>query len=98
MLTTSDTYGERTQVRITVDSPIPTRRQVGDNSNKRLTYANAPRYKFKQAFDMFLSWGPSIKGAFDENGGDGNRFGDRVLNHTHFRQSGVCVRRPRRLS
>jgi nucleotide-binding universal stress UspA family protein len=30
-----------------------------------------------------------------ENSGDGNRFGNRVLNHTLFRQSGVCLRRAR---
>ena len=57
-------------------------------------YANAARYEFKHAFDIFLSLG-TYQGGFHENSGDGNRFGNRVLNHTHFRQSGVCLRRPR---
>jgi hypothetical protein len=37
----------------------------------------------------------SYQGAFGENSSDGNRFGNRVLNYTHFHQSGVCLQRAR---
>jgi hypothetical protein len=62
-----------------------------NNSNNRLTMPTPRDINPNKRLTLIGAY----QGAFHENSGDGNRFGNRVLNHTHFRQSGVCLRRPR---
>jgi len=69
----------------------------------RIRVANRPCDRSHSTNGAFLTSSgkedvPELARSFsDENGADGTRVGNRVLDRAHFRQSGICIRYAARL-